>query len=300
MAGRVDLRKYCVVSIWFGCNNNCRICMLSSLRDTISAVSYDEFKRVMVHLMRDARYENLILSGGEVTTFCELEKYVGFAASLGCFNKIQIQTNGRLLSDRVYLERLVSCGINEYFVSIHGFEQTHDAVTGVPGAFRQTLQGLQNLSCIKDVNVISNTVLMRENLAEIVEFFGFLAKLSISEIHLWNYFPMGSEEKDDLIVPMEDVCRLLPELQEIAHRSGKSLVLKSFPLCLPAQAPVYLDSVFPVTVLPDRFWKEFSTCGFGQCVHREESRCQSVECWGLSEPYLKKYGNEKVLLKPLG
>jgi sulfatase maturation enzyme AslB (radical SAM superfamily) len=255
---------------------------------------------MMVYLMRDARYENLIVSGGEVTTFCELEKYVGFAASLGCFNNIQIQTNGRLLSDRVYLERLVCSGINEYFVSIHGFEQSHDAATGVRGAFRQTLQGLHNLSGLKDVNVISNTVLTKVNLAEIKELIGFLAKLSVSEIHVWNYFPMGSERKEDLIVSMDEVCRLLPEWQKIAQRSGKPLVLKSFPLCLPALAPVYLDSVFPETVLPDCFWKEFGKCGFGQCVHREEGRCQSKECWGLSGPYLQKYGDERVLLKPLG
>ncbi|MBN1545855.1 MAG: radical SAM protein [Syntrophaceae bacterium] len=299
MAGRIDLSKYCVVSIWFGCNNNCRICMLSRLRKTMPAVSYDEFKRVMVHLMRFVEYENLILSGGEVTTFEELEKYVEFAASLGCFNKIQIQTNGRRLSDRTYLERLVRCGINEFFVSVHGFEQTHDAATGVRGAFRQTLQGLQNLSNLKGINVISNTVLTRDNLPEITEFVSFLAKLSVSEIHMWNYFPMGSESKEDLIVSMAEICRLLPELHEIAQCSGKPLVMKSFPLCLPGLAPVYLDSVFPKTVLPDRFWKEFVKCGFGQCVHRQEGRCQSVECWGLSVPYIQKYGSEKDLLKPL-
>jgi MoaA/NifB/PqqE/SkfB family radical SAM enzyme len=273
--------------------------MLSKLRDTISAASYNEFKRVMIYLMRDAKYENLILSGGEVTTFCELEKYAGFAASLGCFNKIQIQTNGRLLSDRIYLKRLFYSGINEFFVSIHGFEKTHDAITGVRGAFRQTLQGLQNLSILKDVNVITNTVLTRENLAEIPEFVEFLTKHSLNEIHIWNYFPMGSEGKDDLIVSMEEVCRLLPELKEIAQQCGKPVVLKSFPLCLPSKAPVYLDSVFPVTVLPDCFWKEFGKCGFGQCVHREDGVCNSIECWGLSVPYLQKYGNEKGLLKPL-
>jgi cyclic pyranopterin phosphate synthase len=274
--------------------------MLSRVRDVLPGVGYDVFKKVMVHLMRDVRYENLILSGAEVTTFSDLEKYAGFAASLGCFNKIQIQTNGRRLCDKAYLESLLRCGINEFFVSIHGFEQTHDTATGVRGAFRQTLQGLQNLSGLKGVNVISNTVLTRQNLPEIGEFVSFLAKLSLSEIHVWNYFPMDTESQGDLIVSMEEVYRLLPELRAIAQDSGKPLVLKSFPLCLPAEAPVYLDSVFPETVLPDRFWKEFGKCGFGQCVYREEGLCPSRECWGLSAPYLRKYGTERGLLKPLG
>ena len=216
---RIDFSRYCVISIWFGCNNRCGICMLSKVRETLPIIGYSRFQHVLFDIQRGGRFTNLILSGAEVTTFSELERYVRFAASLEWFQRIQIQTNGRCLSDRAYLERLVRSGINEYFVSIHGFEQTHDAATGVRGSFRQTLQGLQNLSSFKDVNVISNTVLIRGNLAELPEFIGFLAMLSVSEIHVWNYFPMGTERKEDCIVSMEEVCRLLPELQEIDRKS---------------------------------------------------------------------------------
>jgi MoaA/NifB/PqqE/SkfB family radical SAM enzyme len=281
--------------------------MLSKVKDRLPIIGYDGFKRVMIHLMREVRFENIILSGAEVTTFAELEKYVSFAASLGCFNKIQIQTNGRRLCDRGYLEGLVHSGVNEFFVSIHGFEKTHDAATGVHGSFRQTIQGLQNLSGCKGVNVISNTVLTNKNWQELPDFVRFMGNQCVSEIHVWNYFPMESAAEisaqgarnRDLILPLEKLRRILPELEDICRQAGKALVLKSFPMCLLANPPVYLDSIFPEPVLPDLFWKEFKKCGFGQCVHLEEKNCESRECWGLSAPYRQMFGEERNLLNPI-
>ena len=73
-------------------------------------------------IVASGRFDGLILSGAEVTTCPELEAYVRHAASLGRFKKIQIQTNGRRLSDRGRLEGLIESGVNEFFVSIHGLE----------------------------------------------------------------------------------------------------------------------------------------------------------------------------------
>jgi len=295
---RIDLGKYCVISIWFGCNNNCAICMLSKVKSSLPVIGFDRYSKVLVDIMRDGRFENLILSGAEVTTFDELDRYILFAASLGWFKKIQIQTNGRRLSDGRYLERLIHCGVNELFVSIHGFEETHDTATRVPGSFKETLAGLRNLSRC-DANVITNTVLTKRNFSELPRFISFLCEESVSEIHLWNYFPMEKTDSGDLIVKLTDLILLLPELSSIVKRAGKVLVLKSFPLCLTAGPPLFLDSVFPVTILPDLFWREFSKCGFGKCVYRETDECDTVECWGLSSAYLQKYGDERRLLKPV-
>ncbi len=298
IGGRIDFSRYCVISIWFGCNNNCTICMLGAVKSGLPAISYEGYRKVVIDIMRDGRFENLILSGAEVTTFDDLDRYVRCAASLGWFKRIQIQTNGRRLRDPEYLDHLIDCGVNEFFVSIHGLAETHDAVTRVPGSFGETLAGLRNLSGRK-ANVISNTVLTRNNFSEIPGLVRFLCAKCVSEIHLWNYFPMESTDKRNLLVPLGDLMNIVPELRQIVQAAGKPLVLKSFPLCLAVEAPVYLDSVFPVTVLPDLFWKQFGECGFGRCVHREAGACRTKECWGLCSAYLAKYGDEKTLLRPI-
>ena len=293
---KIDLSKYIVISVWFGCNNNCIICMLSGLKKKLPAIGYERFKKVLIDIKNHGRFENLILSGAEVTTFDELGKYVQFAASLGWFKKIQIQTNGRRLSDKDYLKHLIDCGVNEFFISIHGLNEIHDTTTRTPGSFKESVEGLKNLAEF-DVNVISNTVLTKRNYNNISHFVEFLAQEKVSEIHLWNYFPMERTDSKDLVVSMKNFVVVLPEILSIAKSWGKALVLKSFPECLSTGEPEFFDSLFPVTLLPDRFWMEFSECGFGTCIYRD--KCKARECWGLSSAYVQKYGDERDLLSPI-
>jgi MoaA/NifB/PqqE/SkfB family radical SAM enzyme len=293
---RIDLKKYIVVSIWFGCNNACSICMLSGLKGKLPAIGFDRYKEVLIDVADSGSFENLILSGAEVTTFADLDRYVEFAASLGWFKKIQVQTNGRRLCDKPYLDHLIACGVNEFFVSIHGLEDVHDAVTGIGGSFRETMGGLDNLEPF-DVNVITNTVLTKINFYHITRLMAALLEKRISEMHLWNYFPMEQTDTGDFLVSREDFIRLLPEMLSVIRPSGRALVLKSFPECLSIGMPGFFDSWFPVTVLPDMFWRKFGESGFGTCVYRNE--CAAQECWGLSSAYMKKFGDERHFLSPV-
>jgi len=293
---RVDLRKYLVVSIWWGCNNDCSLCMLSGLKHELPSIGFERYKQLIDSVVKDGKFENLILSGAEVTTFDDLDKYVQFAASFGWFKKIQIQTNGRRLSDRAYLSHLIDCGVNEFFISVHGLEEVHDAITRRPGAYEETLAGIHHLEDL-GVPFITNTVLTRENYEQIVPLMAELGKTKSMELHLWNLFPMETTDSKNLIISIKEFLELLPEILSVIKAADKVLILKAFPHCLTIQTPVVLDGRVPAAVLPDRFWQEFNECGFGTCVHRHD--CQAQDCWGLSRAYIQKYGDEKSLLSPI-
>lgn len=296
---KTDFSTYCVMSIWFGCNNRCTICMLSEVQEPVAGLSFERFQEELAIVVQEGRYRNLILSGGEVTTFRHLGRYARFAASLGWFEKIQIQTNGRRLADERYVEHLVDCGVNEFFVSVQGLEETNDAITRVPGSFLQTIKGIDNLAG-HDVRVITNSVLTTQTLPEMPALVDFLLAQPVHEVQVWNFFPMERTDSRNRVVSLKYFSTLLPRLAESAVRAEKPLVLKSFPECLPSPPPISIDSMFPATVLPDLFWKQFGECGFGQCVHRKAGTCTSKGCWGLSSAYIKKYGDERQLLRPIG
>jgi len=292
---RLDLKRYLVVPVWFGCNNNCVTCMLSGIRGSLSPMGFEEFKKIVTKARDDGRFEGLILSGAEVTTFDDLERYIAFASSMGCFRKIQIQTNGRRLSDKRYLKRLIDLGVNEYFVSIYGTENIHDSLTQVRGAYRETMEGVRNLAAY-DVNVVSNTVLSKTNYHDIPGLMESLLDEKISETHLWNFFPMEAMDSGDLLVGINDLLLLLRELLQVIEPAERPFVLKGFPECLRV-SPFFLDNFFPAASLPHGFWERFRDCGFGTCVHRE--KCGSSTCWGLSRAYINKFGDESQILSPL-
>ena len=293
---RVDLKKYIVLSVWHNCNSDCSICMLADVKNDMPVVELELYRDYIDQIIRTGQYQNLILSGAEVTTFADLEKYVQHAASTGYFRKIQIQTNGRRLKEKEYVRGLIESGVNEFFVSIHGLESGHDAVTRVPGSFRETMMGLANLESF-DVNVITNTVLTRSNLTDVVPLMEQLAGSRVSETQMWNYYPMEGVDANDLVVSCSDLITLFGELLPIVRRSGKPMIVKSFPHCLSFGQPVFFDSGYPATIIPDLFWRKFSQSGFGTCVYRD--RCGDRECWGLSKAYMEKYGDERELLSPL-
>jgi len=294
-ASRVDLRNYVVISLWFGCNNDCTLCMLRGFRESLPPIGFDRFREVIREIRDQGRFKSLILSGAEVTTFDELERYVRFAASLEWFTRIQIQTNGRRLADRDYLGRLIDCGVNEFFVSIHGTEAIHDGITKRPGSYRETMKGLRNLAAF-DMNVISNSVLTSQNEDHMETLMAVLSAEKISEFHLWNYFPMQKDNRENLVVHLDRVISLAPRLREMLGPVARPLVLKAFPHCLSVPEGVDFDSLFPVTVLPAAFWQQFDESRFGGCPHREQ--CLDQSCWGLSEAYRASYGDERHRLRP--
>lgn len=293
---RIDLSKYIDIPIWYGCNNNCIICMLSGLKRKLPVVGFELFQKIINNIINDGGYKNLILSGAEITTFEELEKYLQFAASFGWFEKIQIQTNGRKLSDKDYLGRLIGSGANEFFISIHGLENVHDTVTRTRGAFKETVQGIRNLEKF-DVNVITNTVLTKINYYDVKAVMAFMCNEAVSELHLWNFCPMESTDSRELLVSMKDFATVLPEILSVIKSSGKALTLKHFPQCLSIREPGFFDSRVPMLLIHELFWRKFGQNEFGMCIHRDV--CKAKGCAGLSRAHIEKYGDERNLLSPI-
>ena len=291
----IDLSRYAVIPIWYGCNNDCTICMLANVKQRLNMVTPDRFRSLVRDLVNDGRYDGLILSGAEITTFDLLEQYVREVASYGWFTKIQIQTNGRCLADCDYVSRLVSAGVNEFFISVHGPEPVHDAITRVPGSFRETMTGIMHLGKFP-VRIITNSVLTRSNYHGIIPLLRMLSDGPAHELHIWNYFPMERIDTRDLIVRLTDVMALFPDLIKIMVSAEKQLVLKGFPECISPGAPCFIDSRFPLNLIQDDFWSEFGKNGFSTCCYR--AICSSRMCWALSSAYIDKFGDEHLLLSP--
>ena len=270
--------------------------MLAPVKGKLRRVDFDLFKKLVIDIAGSGTCRRLILSGAEVTTFADLDRYVAFAAGLGYFDTIQIQTNGRRLSDAGYLRRLIEAGVNEFFISVHGPREAHDAISRVPGSYDQTMEGIGNLQ-EHPVNVLTNTVLTRLNYAALPSFLSGMAN-NASEMHVWNFFPMEERDAKDLIVPVKDLMRLARGRAagpEIGAKAARAQGIPRMPR--PFATRSSWTATFPVALIPDFFWKCLERSGFGACVYKDA--CRAKKCWGLSRPYVAKYGDERNILSPV-
>jgi len=293
---RIDLKKYVTITTWYGCNNDCIICMLSKVKDSLPVLEFDSYRRLIRDIISAGVHDCLILSGAEITTFSELERYAAFAASTGWFRKIQIQTNGRKLRDRGYTKRLVSAGVNEFFISVHGREEINDTITRRPGSFSDTWEGIYAAD-EAGACVITSTVLNRLNFSDIPALLKILNKTPVSEYHLWNFFPMQRTDAENLVVSLAEINTLVPEMLNAVAPSARPLVFKGFPQCLSIREPGCIDGTLAYTVIPPLFWKQFNENMFGTCIYR--GMCKAIDCWGLSSAYRIKYGEERDILSPV-
>ena len=166
------------------CNNNCIFCMEED-RDgryvTNSATTDEVVKKI---LARSRGCEEVCFTSGEPTTNGRLPQWTRWAKEAGV-RRISVMTNGRALAYEKYAKILVGCGMNRFYVSIHGHEQKlHESLTRTPQSFEQTVAGLDMITRLKPygVELHTSTVLTKRNLPFITEIYRFLRGHGVDQV----------------------------------------------------------------------------------------------------------------------
>ena len=265
--------------------------------DWLRPKSNDQLAKVLADNARRRQWKGLTLTGAEVTLRRDLPEMARAAREAG-FAHVRIQTHGNRLADLDYCRALVDAGIDEYFVSVTAADAaTHDGITGVPGSFERTLQGLENLDRFADVVTLTNTVITNRSYRQLPAVVQRLAHLRrLVQMEFWLYWPMRETDEKDLIPSHLDV---LPYLRAAIHQAralGRVVEAKNFPECLLGADRDALDNSQPKLIIDPEFWPEFMRNGFHQCAHR--AYCASTSCLGLNSAYVNKYGWHADVLIP--
>jgi MoaA/NifB/PqqE/SkfB family radical SAM enzyme len=296
-ARRFAAEDYVELTMHFKCNLKCEHCMIEGTMDWLKPESMDQFERILALNAQQKRWKGIILTGSEVTLRSDLPELARMARA-SAFDHVRIQTHGMRLADEAYCRELVDAGVDEYFVSVTAADAaSHDAITGVPGSFDKTMQGLQNLDALDGVVSLTNTVITKRSyrqLAQVAERLGHLRRLV--QMEFWNYWPMSGSDDKDLIASHLEVLPFLREAIAQARAHGRSVAVKNYPECLLGEDRDALDNGQPKLIIDPEFWPEFMRNGFHQCVHR--SYCGSARCLGLNTAYINKYGWHADVLVP--
>ncbi len=141
------------------CNSACAHCTIADIAQHGEKSSRDALAEMKQG--REAGCTELVFMRGEVTLREDFLPLVRHAREMG-YEFIQIQTNGRALSRGTYLRTALAAGIDFFEVSLFGHVAgLHDIIDGTPGAFREVVTGLKNLSRTSSSFMLTIPVLKR-------------------------------------------------------------------------------------------------------------------------------------------
>jgi radical SAM protein with 4Fe4S-binding SPASM domain len=155
------------------CNEVCVHCY--QVQGKKGELSTGEWRQILDQLA-EAGVLMLTLSGGEVTLRKDFLEILGYARQRGF--AVRIFTNGltmtRELAAKVAAHNVVDIEISLYSTRA----DVHDFVTGVPGSFDKTVQGIRNLHEL-GVAVTIKAVMMNVNQADLPDYPAFAAALGV-------------------------------------------------------------------------------------------------------------------------
>ena len=163
----------CVFEITYQCNLHCVHCYLAG-RPPRKELKLKNIFQILDELAQ-AGCLWLVLTGGEILLHKDFFKIAAYARQKN-FNLILL-TNGTLITKAVAdkLQTLKPC----VDISLYGFKETHDKITGVPGSFEKTLKGIE-LLLERGVRVSTKAVVMHENIDEVWRLRDFLEVLGVN------------------------------------------------------------------------------------------------------------------------
>jgi len=272
-----------LVRVTARCNQRCRFCNVNFATETSGDLTAAQVRDMVTGRLFHPE-ESVELSGGEPTLNPELPAIVN---ELRDFEGLTLQTNGLLLARGDLAKRLHKAGLRRALVSLHAADAAvSDALTGAPGSFLKTLQGIDALRNA-GIRISLNTVVNRHNHRDLPAIVELAVGRFGRRIHLVFSFmaPYGQAATnfDDLVFPLAEALPFLAEAIERAASRGVKLRIPDvcgLPPCLVPAHPEVFDLLelvlkgWPVT----RTGKKIKGPHCGQCGF-------NPWCEGLWEPY---------------
>ncbi|WP_067721687.1 radical SAM protein [Nocardia yamanashiensis] len=126
-------------------------------------------------------------SGGEPTLHPDYREIVAAAASAGM--DVELFTNGIRMT-AAEARRLVDVGLRVALFSVHGLDETHNAMARNPGAAGQAWRGMR-AAVAAGLTTVAEALVCADNLHEMPELTRRLVDLGVSDVSFMPYVPVG-------------------------------------------------------------------------------------------------------------
>ena len=207
------------LALLYRCQNHCPHCYVERSRE-MPSLSREQWNSVLEKLWH-AGIPHICFTGGEAT-LCEfLVELVEKAQDLGQITGLL--TNGRRLSDRDFVRRLVAAGLDHVQITIESHvEEVHNRMVGAPG-YGETLAGLKN-ALSEGIYTVTNTTLTQLNAPQIEQTVEFLHGLGVKAFACNSLIISGGGKNSDVGLTMPELARVLPLVNRKARALGMRFI----------------------------------------------------------------------------
>ena len=234
------------------CNNNCLFCMEQDRdgRRTVNGALAGDKIRAILEENRGA--EEVCFTSGEPTLVPDLPRYIRWASRLG-YGRVSLMTNGRRLAYADYCSRLVDSGLDHFYVSVHGHTaRLHDSLVRTPGAFAQTVTGLDNVGRLlaRSVGLHSSTVVTRRNLGHLQAICAFLRGRRVQQVvfNVMQATGRADAHFERLFPPYQEIAATFARLIQDLDEEAPPVFLVDIPRCATERIPGFNRGVLEAYV----------------------------------------------------
>jgi len=221
-----------IVFTWYNCNESCFFCSAEVHGRKDSNRSFLEIAHDIDHAHKQWMNE-IEFIWWEVLIRPDIFLIIAFAKKKN-FHSISIETNGTILADIAFTQKILALWLNKITLSIHGnSSEINDRHTWLKGSFDKKILALKNLQSFHGkywFSVATNYVITSKNVAEIP---GFVKRMEA--------FPMLEKYIFAFVRPLQSYHKLyryyLPNLADIRNIFGSmqlypKIAIQYLPLCI--------------------------------------------------------------------
>ena len=265
------------IKISFGCNNMCLFCVQGKKREKYLQKEPVLLRRELERGFAEGGRE-LVLTGGEPTLHRDFLGVIRDAKKTG-YRNIQIQSNGRMFRYPDFCRAAADAGATEASPALHGSRaEIHDFLTGVPGAFRDTVKGIANLKKA-GFRVLTNTVITKPNTQDLPSIARLLAALGADQLQFAFVHILGSAAANaKWLIPKKTVIEpYVKRGLDIGAAAGLRVMTEAIPYCFMRGYEKFVaERIIPATKIFDA---ETVIEDFGR-YRRSEGKLKAGKCRG--------------------
>ncbi len=204
------------LALTYGCNNHCGHCYNEPDRQTTPSMSLNRWLLVLEKLAIIG-IPHIIFTGGEPSLHPDLPTLVAQADQLGLITGLN--TNGRLLADHAFTQRLFDAGLNHVQITLGSCRpHVHNVMTGAD-SFQQTVDGIRNALAV-GLHTITNTTMTRRNVGHAIDLLEFIHRLGVQTFAMNGMIHSGEGFREPSAIPDEELAPLLAAVRDGAAQLG--------------------------------------------------------------------------------